>query len=49
MKIGLVRHFKVDMEHPNKIFSTYKEVQLWFEKYDNAGVKCQEVDLKGVA
>lgn len=49
MKVGLVRHFKVQLEYPDKPFVTPDEVTAWFDQYDLAGVDEVEVDLGGVA
>lgn len=46
MKIGLVRHFKVNHPFPEKILLSKKEVIKWFEDYDNTeNLQYMPVDL----
>ena len=46
MKIGLVRHFKVDC--PHKFWMTSEDFREWSEKYEHAGVIKNRVDMYGV-
>lgn len=46
MKIGLVRHFKVDC--PHKIMMTSKEFREWSEKYEHAGILKKKVNMSGI-
>lgn len=46
MKIGLVRHFKVDC--PHKVMMTSKEFREWSEKYEHAGILKKEVNMYGI-
>src|SRR5688572_29101411 len=48
MKIGLVRHFKVDKKYPSKLVVSNKAVLQWFEEYEQADVVENHVDLCGV-
>ena len=41
MKIGLVRHFKVDC--PHKVMMTSKEFREWSEKYELTCIKFKTV------
>ncbi len=45
MKIGLVRHFKVNC--PHKTFMTSEEFRNWSEKYEHAGVVSNKVKMYG--
>ncbi len=45
MKIGLVRHFKVNL--PHEIMMTSEEFRDWCEKYENAGVLKKRVNMYG--
>ncbi len=45
MKIGLLRHFKVDLKYPRKPLLSYEEVFAWYEKYNSADVIIKNVDL----
>lgn len=46
MKIGLVRHFKVDC--PHKTMMTSGEFREWSEKYERAGLIKNEVNMYGI-
>jgi broad specificity phosphatase PhoE len=46
MKIGLVRHFKVDC--PHKFLMTSKEFREWSEKYEHAGIIKNKVNMYGI-
>jgi len=49
MKIGLVRHFKVNHSFPNKRLLTKSEVIHWFEEYDNTiNISYKKVDLDNI-
>lgn len=49
MKIGLVRHFKVNHPFPDKIFLSKLEVIKWFEEYDKTeNIQYKLVDLHGI-
>jgi broad specificity phosphatase PhoE len=48
MKIGLVRHFKVNHAFPEKWFLSKAEIEAWFEGYASAEVIPSETDLGGV-
>jgi hypothetical protein len=49
MKIGLVRHFKVNHPFPEKSLLSKSEVIAWFEKYDNDGnIEFKKVDLGNI-
>lgn len=48
MKIGLLRHFKVNLKYPRHILVTYDEVFNWYEKYGTADVLIKDVDMCGV-
>ncbi len=46
MKIGLVRHFKVNHQFPDKIFLSKTEVIKWFVEYDKTeNIQHKNVDL----
>ena len=45
MKIGLVRHFKVNCPHKNMM--TSEEFREWSEKYERAGVIKKKVNMYG--
>lgn len=46
MKIGLVRHFKVNHPFPDKIFLSKSEVIKWFAEYDKTeNIHHKNVDL----
>ena len=46
MKIGLVRHFKVDIENPGPVNS--EEYSQWIRNYDISPVIKKPVDLRGI-
>ena len=49
MRIGLVRHFKVDHPFPNKKLLSKAEVIKWFEEYDNTeNIQYKTVDLQDI-
>lgn len=49
MKIGLVRHFKVNHPFPNKSLLSKSEVSKWFEDYDKTeDLQYKEVDLHNI-
>lgn len=49
MRIGLVRHFKVKIGLPKKLFITRDELSTWFDEYDKADVEYRQVDLCDVS
>ena len=49
MKLGVIRHFKVDHPFPKKTFLTKQEVLAWFDHYDNAETLVyKNVDLQNI-
>ena len=46
MRIGLVRHFKVNC--PHKKFMTAKEFKEWTEKYERSKVMVKPVEMNGI-
>ena len=46
MKIGLVRHFKVDC--PHKMMMTSEEFRDWSEKYEHARILKKKVNMSGI-
>jgi broad specificity phosphatase PhoE len=48
MKIGLVRHFKVDIAYPEKGLLNKAEIEAWFAAYASADVQYGSIDLGGV-
>lgn len=49
MRIGLVRHFKVDHPFPGKKLLSKSEVIKWFEDYDGTeNIQYKAVDLHGI-
>lgn len=48
MKIGLVRHFKVNHPYPTKTFLSRAEVEEWFEGYEIADLEYHHIDLCGI-
>lgn len=44
MKVGLVRHFKVQRGYPNKIISS-NELMKWVDEYDASDIVENEIDL----
>jgi len=49
MKIGLVRHFKVDHSFPMKRWFSKSEVLEWFVAYDSTtSIQYKDVDLYGI-
>lgn len=48
MKIGLVRHFKVELAYPKKFLIGAEELTQFFVQYDSAGITYAPVDLLGV-
>ena len=49
MKIGLVRHFKVNHAFPDKFLLNAKEVIQWFEGYEAAELEINPVDLENIS
>ncbi|MCC6866078.1 MAG: histidine phosphatase family protein [Ignavibacteria bacterium] len=47
MKIGLIRHFKVNLKYPKKLLLSYNEVFEWYVKYGTADVVVKKIDLSG--
>ncbi len=47
MKIGLLRHFKVNLKYPRKFLIAYDDVFSWYEKYNSAEVLVKSVDMSG--
>lgn len=45
MRIGLIRHFKVKHQFPNKFLVSYDEVLKWFEVYETAEIEIQNMDM----
>lgn len=45
MKVGLLRHFRVIQEYPEKRLVTSDEVAQWFADYDVSDVEAGPVDL----
>jgi hypothetical protein len=48
MKIGLVRHFKVQKDLPRGRRFSASEVEQWFQEYDLAGIEEGNTDLGGI-
>jgi broad specificity phosphatase PhoE len=48
MKIGLIRHFRVDLAYPKKWFVSKTELVEWFDAYANAKILPDELDLAGI-
>ncbi|WP_028979352.1 histidine phosphatase family protein [Sporocytophaga myxococcoides] len=49
MRIGLVRHFKVNQPFPNKFLLSKGEVIKWFAEYDNTkNIEYKNVDLSQI-
>jgi len=48
VKIGLVRHFKVNLSFPVKWWLSKADVDAWFESYASADVLYADIDLLGV-
>jgi hypothetical protein len=49
LKIGLVRHFKVNHPFPEKSLLAKSDVVKWFDGYDNtADIEYKPVDLSGI-
>ncbi len=46
MKIGLVRHFKVDC--PHKMMMTSEEFREWSEKYEHARILKKKINMSGI-
>lgn len=46
MRIGLLRHFKVDC--PHKKMMTSEEFRAWSEKYEHSGVLKKHVEMYGI-
>lgn len=46
MRIGLIRHFKVD--YKKKFFMTSKEFKNWEEKYNNSDVIKKDIPMLGI-
>ena len=49
MKIGLVRHFKVEISFPSWKLLSKAEMEAWFEVYNAAPVQCEDLDLGEVS
>lgn len=49
MKVGLVRHFRVQKDLPLIKLVTPREVNQWLDEYDLADVDIGKVDLGGIA
>ncbi|OXS68937.1 phosphoglycerate mutase [Priestia filamentosa] len=47
MKIGLVRHFKVNHPYPTKRVKR-SELQKWLKGYDEADIEKKDIDLLGI-
>lgn len=47
MKIGLVRHFKVNHPFPKKWLISHPELVTWFAEYDQAEVEATPIDPLG--
>ncbi|UOE59021.1 histidine phosphatase family protein [Priestia filamentosa] len=47
MKIGLVRHFKVNHPYPTKRVERI-ELQQWLKGYDEADIEKKDIDLLGI-
>jgi broad specificity phosphatase PhoE len=47
MKVGLVRHFKVNRGYPNKIVTT-NDLMQWLNEYDLSDVEEKKVDLADI-
>ncbi len=45
MKIGLVRHFKVDQPYPAKFLIGHQEVTEWFARYESSDVTPNQLDI----
>lgn len=48
MRVGLIRHFRVDKAYPEERLVTAADVGQWLTEYDTAEVKVGEVDLGGI-
>lgn len=48
IKVGLIRHFKVNISYPKKTWLNRSEVIDWFREYDLAGVESRHVELYGI-
>lgn len=48
MKIGLVRHFEVELNIPSRQWMTPEQISQWMADYDVAEVKLGSVDLGGI-
>lgn len=46
MRIGLLRHFKVDCPHEKMM--TSEEFRKWSEKYENSGIIKKKVEMYGI-
>ncbi|CAG9621595.1 histidine phosphatase family protein [Sutcliffiella rhizosphaerae] len=47
MKVGLIRHFKVERGYPDKMVSS-NELLSWIKEYDDSPVELKEIDLKEI-
>ncbi len=45
LKIGIVRHFKVNLSYPKSKRVSAEEVMEWFRQYDRADIVMQDPDL----
>lgn len=48
MKIGLIRHYKVDLPYPRKFLISAEELRQWFSDYETAGLQISVADTGGV-
>lgn len=48
MKVGLVRHFKVKKDLPQKGLLTRDDLLTWFDEYDKADIESGDVDLADI-
>lgn len=49
MKIGLIRHFEVELNIPSRQWMTPDQIHRWMADYDGAEVKLGRVDLGGTS
>lgn len=47
LRVGLLRHFKVERGYPNTTISTDEFVQ-WVKEYDESGVIANDLDMKNI-
>lgn len=48
MRIGLVRHYKVNKQNPRKLLVSTDEALQWFREYDESDIEPGETDLGGI-